>query len=177
MTDVETYKGCLSNGFKFNCGNLSERTSRDSGVFVIGKLYNMLQILDHIGYVIFVYKFCEYIIVGSSYKESYGNYYGRLLEVLKLHYHNGYDVVLFKCHWFDHTRHVRVDRNRMTTVDVRSRLNAEDVFVLASQAHQVCYVPNIANVKSPWYTVLKTKSRQVGNVEYIDEETSNDAAF
>ena len=118
------------------------------------------------------------MIVGSSYQESYGNYYGRLLEVLKLYYHNGHDVILFKCHWFDHTTHVKVDRNRITTVDVRSKLNVEDVFVLASQAHQVCYVPNITNGKSPWYTVLKTKSRQVDdNTTYDDNETYKDVAF
>ncbi|XP_074342343.1 uncharacterized protein LOC141679868 [Apium graveolens] len=109
MTDVETYNGCLCNGYKFGCGNLNERTSQNSGV----------------------------VVIGSSYKESYGNYYRRLLEVLKLHYHNGHDVILFKCHWFDHTTHVKMDINRITTVDVRSRLNVEDVFILASQAHQV----------------------------------------
>ena len=52
----------------------------------------------------------------------------------------------------------------MTTVDIKSKLNAEDVFVLASQAHQVYYAPNITNVKSSWYTVLTTKSRQVNEI-------------
>lgn len=37
MADVETYKGCLCNGYKFDCGNLNERTSQNSGVVVIGK--------------------------------------------------------------------------------------------------------------------------------------------
>ncbi|KAL8120081.1 hypothetical protein AgCh_017275 [Apium graveolens] len=150
MAGVETYKGCLCNGYKFDCGNLNERTSQNSGV----------------------------VVIGSSYKESYGNYYGRLVEVLKLHYHNGHDVILFKCHWFDHTTHVKMDRNRITTVNVRSRLNTEDVFILDSQAHQVCYVPSITNSKSPQYTVLTTKNRQLDeNLANNDNDPSSDAAF
>ncbi|XP_074326945.1 uncharacterized protein LOC141664886 [Apium graveolens] len=101
------------------------------------------------------------LIRGTSYKESYGNYYGRIKEIFKLLYHNGHKVMVFKCHWFDHTKHVKVDKHRMTTVDVKSKLNAEDVFVLASQAHQVYYAPNILNAKSSWYTVLTTKRRLV----------------
>ena len=83
------------------------------------------------------------LIVGTSYKESYENNYGRLEEVLKLNYDNGHEVVVFKCHWFDHRRQVKVDRNQITVVDIKLKLNVEDVFVLASQAHQVYYAPSI----------------------------------
>lgn len=66
----------------------------------------------------------------------------------------------------------------MTTVDVKSKLNAEDVFVLASQTHQVYYAPNITNPKSSWYTVLTTKSRQVDeSVTSKEKNTINDDAF
>ncbi|XP_074323719.1 uncharacterized protein LOC141660630 [Apium graveolens] len=147
---VESYKTCKCNGYKFACGNSNELTSSNSGV----------------------------VVIGTSYKESHGNNYGRLQEVLKLRYRNGHEIVVFKCHWFDHTRHVKIDRNRMTTVDVKSKLNAEDVFVLASQAHQVYYAPNIANPKSSWYTILTTKSRQVDeSVTSREENIFNDDAF
>lgn len=110
--------------------------------------------------------------------ESWQNNYGRLEEILELYYHNGHKVILFKCHWFDHTTHVKVDRNRMTTVDVRSTLNAEDVFILASQAHQVYYARSISNPKSPWYTVLTTKSHFI-NEEVVSKKNSvsNDEAL
>ncbi|KAL8156242.1 hypothetical protein AgCh_001369 [Apium graveolens] len=133
MFKVESYKACKCNDYKFSCAKDKELTSPNSGV----------------------------VIIRTSYNESYGNYYGRVEEVLKLFYHNGHQVIVFKCHWFDHTTHVKVDRHRMTTVDVKSKLNADDVFLLASQAHQVYYAPNISNAKSSWYTVLTTKSRQV----------------
>lgn len=147
---VESYKACKCNGYKFGCVNGNELTSSNSGV----------------------------VVIGTSYKESFGNYYGRLEEVIKLHYQNGHQVVVFKCHWFDHTRHVKVDRHRITAVDIKSKLNAEDVFVLASQAHQVYYAPNISNAKSSWYTVLTTKSRQVDESVSTKEKTKiNDDAL
>ncbi|KAL8147377.1 hypothetical protein AgCh_004908 [Apium graveolens] len=66
----------------------------------------------------------------------------------------------------------------MITVDVRSTLNAENVFVLASQANQVYYVRSISNAKSPWYTVLTTKSHFV-NEEVASKKNSlsNDDAL
>lgn len=77
---------------------------------------------------------------------------------MKLTYRNGHSIMLLKCHWFDSTRNVKVDRNRMTIVNVKSQLDAEDIFVLASQALQVYYAPNINNPNSPWYTVVTTKN-------------------
>ena len=59
-------------------------------------------------------------------------------------------------------------------MDVKSKLNAEDIFVLASQAHQVYYAPNISNTKSSWYTVLTTKSRQVDETTSPKEEKGPD---
>ncbi|KAL8117782.1 hypothetical protein AgCh_015615 [Apium graveolens] len=111
MFKVESYKVCKCSGYKFSCPNDKELTSTNSGV----------------------------VVIGTSYNETYGNYYGRVEEILKLFYHNGHQVIVFKCHWFDHTTHVKVDRHRMTTMDVKSKLNVDDVFVLASQAHQVTW--------------------------------------
>ena len=68
-----------------------------------------------------------------------------------------------------------MDRNRITTIDIKSKLNSEDVFVLASQAHQVYYAPNITNPKSSWYNVLPTKSRQINEiVSSTGKNTSED---
>ncbi|KAK1359727.1 hypothetical protein POM88_044201 [Heracleum sosnowskyi] len=56
-----------------NCVNANELTSPNSGI----------------------------VVIGTSYKESYGNYYGRVEEVLKLFYHNGHQVIVFKYHWLE----------------------------------------------------------------------------
>lgn len=108
-------------------------------------------------------------IAGTCYNEMCGNYYGKLEEVLKLTYRNGHHIMLFKCHWFDSTRNVKVDKHRMTIINVKSQLNAEDVFVLASQAAQVYYASNITNQSSPWYTVVTTKLPPPS----LDETTSS----
>ncbi|CAM8934512.1 unnamed protein product [Rhodiola kirilowii] len=51
-----------------------------------------------------------------------------------------------------------MDRNGVVSVDVKSRLKTDDVFILASQATQVYYAPNVVNPRSTWYTVVTTKS-------------------
>ncbi|KAL8116598.1 hypothetical protein AgCh_022944 [Apium graveolens] len=141
---VQSYRGCYCNGYKFPCADSNQITSPNLGICVLGTCYN----------------------------EVCGNYYRKLEEVLKLTYCNGHHIMLFKCHWFDSTRNIKVDKQRMTTVNVKSQLNAEDVFVLASQAAQVYYAPNINNQSSQWYTVVTTKPPP------LDETTSSlDDAF
>lgn len=66
---------------------------------------------------------------------------------------------------------MKVDRHQMTTVGVKSKLNSEDVFVLASQALQVYYAPNISNAKSTWYMVLTTKRWEVDESVSIQDKT------
>ena len=107
-----------------------------------------------------------------------GNYYGKLEEVVKVTYRNGYNIMLFKCHWFDSTRNVKVYKHRMTIVNVKSQLNAEDIFVLASQASQVYFAPNITSPGSPWYTVVTTKNLPLDETtssmdDALQEEVSN----
>lgn len=62
------------------------------------------------------------VVLGSCYQDSESNYYGRLQDV-----------------------GVKVDRNRITTVDIKSVLRSNDIFVLASQETQVYYAPNVVN--------------------------------
>ncbi|CAM8892655.1 unnamed protein product [Rhodiola kirilowii] len=128
---VTPFKSCICNGYKFQCGDLTKLTSSSSGVLVKGSCSTNL--LD--------------------------NYYGRLAEVVRVNYQGGYQVILFKCHWFSTSEKHRVmDRNGVVSVDVKSRLKTDDVFILASQATQVYYAPNVVNPRSTWYTVVTTKS-------------------
>ncbi|CAM8992321.1 unnamed protein product [Rhodiola kirilowii] len=143
---ITPFKACICNGYKFKCGDLTKLTSSSSGVLVQGSCYTNL--LD--------------------------NYYGRLQEVVRVNYEAGYQVILFKCHWFDTSeKHRMMDRNGVVTVDVKSRLRSDDIFILASQASQVYYAPNVVNPRSTWYTVVTTKSLP------LDETTSaaSESAF
>lgn len=46
-------------------------------------------------------------------------------------------MILFKCHWFDNYRGIKVDKTQFVTIDIISKLRENDVFILASQATQV----------------------------------------
>jgi len=56
---------------------------------------------------------------------------------------------------------VRIDKNRVVTVDITSRLRSNEVFILASQASQVYYAPSVLDPRSKIYTVVKSKSRPI----------------
>lgn len=132
---VNSYPACIVNGYRFNIDDVSEPTSVNSGV----------------------------VVLGSCYKDSTeSNYYGRLKEVIVLNYPRGKQVVTFKCNWFDNTdKGVQVDKNGVVTVNVKSKYKKADVFILASQATQVYYAPPVVkNSKTAnWYSVITTKTR------------------
>lgn len=131
------------NGFRFKCCDLADQlTSTSSGVLVLG----------------------------SCYEESMANYYGRLEEVVVLNYPGGHNIVTFKCHWFDNVKGIKVDHNKVVTVDVKSKLRSNEHFVLASQATQVYYASNVVNPKSSWYTVVKTKTRAFVDTSRVEDD-------
>ena len=107
------------NGYRFKDDDLTEMISVNSGV----------------------------VLLESCYQESESNYYGRLEEVVVLNYYRGKKVVTFRCRWFDTEKGVKVECNRIVTVDLKSKLLSNDVFVLASQATQVYYAPNVVNCR------------------------------
>lgn len=85
---------------------------------------------------------------------------------MRLSYQGGNHVYLFKCHWFDSAGSgVRVDKNRVVTIDMKSRLRSNEVFILASQATQVYYAPSILNPRSNLRTVIPIKNQP------LDEST------
>lgn len=85
--------------------------------------------------------------------------------------------MMFKCHWFDNTRNVKVDKHGITTVNVKSQLDAEDVFILASHAVQIYYAPNISTPSSPWYTVVTGKNPSSSPTTLNEKTSSLDNAF
>ena len=107
------------------------------------------------------------LVKGTSHVNALENYYGQLEEIIRLVYRGGNHVYLFKCCWFDSAGSgVRVDKNRIVSIDIKSRLRSNEVFVLASQATQVYYAPSVLNPRSNFYTVISIKNSP------LDESTT-----
>ena len=98
-------------------------------------------------------------------------YYGFLQEVIELQYDGPYKVVLFRCHWFDITNGVKVDREHgLVEVKHTSRLKNYEPFILACQANQVCYLPYASDNRErrQWWVVMKTSPKGKFGVEGAD---------
>ncbi|GJW97189.1 transposon, En/Spm-like, transposase-associated domain protein [Tanacetum coccineum] len=118
MHYVESHKGYFVNGYKLHTLKHGDgRVTHNSGV----------------------------CMKGSAYNEFESDYYGLLVEVLEVNYHdsNGrYVVVLFKCDWFEPIQGVRVNRKHdLVDIKCKSKGCQNDPFILASQAEQVYYAP------------------------------------
>ncbi|GKC92947.1 G-patch and R3H domain-containing protein [Tanacetum coccineum] len=79
---------------------------------------------------------------------------------------SGYQVTLFKCHWFDNERGIKVDGKRgLVDINIKSKLGGNDPFMLAEQAQQVYYttypVRKISRIE--WLGVCKTIARSTYN--------------
>ncbi|XP_043816100.1 uncharacterized protein LOC122724634 [Manihot esculenta] len=157
---VQSYKGYFVNGFKFHRYDCSrERKTLNSGVWVKGSCYN----------------------------EYESDYYGLLNEVLELEYFGERNkIILFKYEWFDTNRGVRVHpQHGLVEINVKLRLASSDPFILAQQAHQVCYIkyPKINKVRVDWCAVFKTKARSTYNIgpsmvnNNSNEQNSSDVAY
>lgn len=122
---------------------------------------------------------------GNNYGENELDYYGIVHEVLEVEYvgHKNH-VVLFKCHWFDPVRGVRVDaRYDIVEVNHKSRLNAYEPFILANQSQQVYYTKyptSRSKDRNDWWVVCKVKAKLYLAEVYDDESIearSNDANY
>ena len=83
--------------------------------------------------------------------------------------------VLFKCDWIDDIKGKKIDEFKMTLVNFSHLLyNDSDVsnepFILASQAEQVCYIPD--PVKSEWTVLLKMTARDLFDI-YSKNDSNN----
>ncbi|CAA3015386.1 Hypothetical predicted protein, partial [Olea europaea subsp. europaea] len=103
--------------------------------------------------------------------------YGMLTEILELELDYlgdvGNKVILFKCDWFDINGGVRVHRRfGLIELNHKKKLQTNDVFILAKQARQVYYTcfPTKARDRLDWWVVVKTKARNVPNIQGIISE-------
>ncbi|KAG8640809.1 hypothetical protein MANES_13G071916v8 [Manihot esculenta] len=111
-------------------------------------------------------------IKGSNYSSKESDYYGQLVEVLRLEY-PGLPIkwtVLFKCDWFDPTPNmgIKVDRQYIIVYVNNKR---------TSQATQVVYAsyPSKRHDKNDWWAVMKVKGRPI--VEVSDTSSKTDEPF
>ena len=86
-------------------------------------------------------------------------YYGVLIEVFCLEYTGGYQVVFFRCKWWDvdKRRGVKQDKFGFVSVNSQRLLKTDEPFVLAAQAAQVFYVNDVS--QKGWRVVLNVQPR------------------
>ncbi|WRX10358.1 protein of unknown function DUF4216 - like 1 [Theobroma cacao] len=133
---IKCYKGYFVNGFKFHTLDYGEnRKIMNSGVCIKGSFHN-----DH-----------------------ERDFYGILVDIIELEYFGmGNRVVLFKCHYFDIEKGIKVDPlHGLVEIKYNSILATNEPFVLVAQAHQVYYssYPSTKRNRYDWWAIFKTKAR------------------
>jgi hypothetical protein len=105
-------------------------------------------------------------------------YYGRVEEIYELEFYgsNPPKVVIFKCHWFDPNKVRREDKIGLVEIQRDSKLNCEDVYIVAQQATQVYYMSYPCTSKNAqklqgWDVVYKVSPR--GRAPVPNEEDYN----
>ena len=104
------------------------------------------------------------------------DYYGVVIDIIELDYHNGRKVILFEYDWFDvKSKRFRTkkDEFEFTLVNCEHRLPHVDSFILGSQATKVFYVQD--PIDTDWLIATKTKPRDVYNMLDTDIEDPNTA--
>ncbi|CAH9070085.1 unnamed protein product, partial [Cuscuta europaea] len=145
---VTSCSGYIVNGYRFHIQS-RERTLRtqNSGVVVMGNSGNGHENID---------------------------YYGVVIEILEMQYHEGNRVVLFRCKWWDvhdKVRGIKTDEYGFVSVNPNKQLKTIEPFILASQARQVFYVTYNAN--KGWQLVVKNRPHIFCDMEDDDNDKSN----
>jgi hypothetical protein len=116
-------------------------------------------------------------VKGSCYDDNECDYYRMLEEVVRLKYLGSKcKVFMFKCHWYDTRRGIRMHRsNGLVEIKHTSRLYGNEDFVLAQQCQQVSNTCPPDNKSSEWWTIIKTTTRSRYNVdmsEFIEDDNN-----
>nr|GFB91457.1 hypothetical protein [Tanacetum cinerariifolium] len=149
LNSVNSYSGCIVNGYKFHTQTREEnRACQNSGVVVRG---------DH----------------GSSMI-----YYFRILqEVLEVVYLGGNKrVLVFKCEWFkvDNANGLQVDKESgSTSVNTSRKWYVDQPYILVSQAKQAFYVPDLKLGRN-WSVSLEVVDASTAYDDSTDDEFSDD---
>lgn len=147
--EVTCYKKYITNGFRFHVQSEDKsKTSQNCGVMVRGT---------------------------SSYGDDGDNYYGVLQEIIELEF-LGDDTrfSMFNCIWYDIHKGIKIDKFKTVSIDTHSKQKTYEPFIFSWQSEQVCYIPNVSGKSTDWYTVLRTKARDVIDVSEKDLDTYQD---
>lgn len=93
-------------------------------------------------------------------------WYGVLKRIITLEFPDEKEVVLFECEWFDvpganrtKSRGFNKDQYGIIDIDTTLRRYADEPYILATQAEQVCYVKTAK--RANWCSVLRLKPRNL----------------
>ena len=147
-TYVKRYDGYFVNGYYFDTDQGNRGKSYNSGVCLRGNAYG---------------------------ETTQNNYYGVLEEIWELTYKE-HKVVLFKCRWFDNRSMQVHPKTGLVQIKHKSRAYKDDPFILASMAHQVCYLPYVSTSKDhkDWWVVVTTIARSRIEASNTDENIDVD---
>lgn len=156
LLEIETYSGCIINGYKFHSiSHGTQRTTMNSGVCIKGAVYN----------------------------NDEQDFYGRLLEVCVLEY-PGLPIkkaIMFKCEWFDSSASGTLvhPEFKLVSINHTRRYKKYEPFVLANQADQVyfCSYPSTNQARKDWWEVCKVKPRFNVEVPCEASKSTLDQAF
>ncbi|PRQ48023.1 hypothetical protein RchiOBHm_Chr2g0106121 [Rosa chinensis] len=144
---AHTYTGCIVDGVRFHTKDLDDRrTTQNSGIYVPG------------------------VFVGGTH-----DYYGVLLNIVRLRYVDMHHIFLFKCKWFNTDETKRDARKRVQRDYNLMSINSsfvwyeDEPFILASEAHQVFYLDDY-KLGPEWKVVQKVQMRHVWDVPEVDDE-------
>lgn len=140
--NAKRYKKFVGNGFRFRTISVdNKKKTQNSGVIVTAK---------------------------TTTNED-RTYYGQLVDIIELSYHEDRKVVFFKCKWVQGSA-IKEDEYGITIVNSKQFKYTKEPFILASQSLQVFYVENPR--EKGWKAAIKVVPRDFFNMK--DEERSTD---
>ncbi|BBN69209.1 hypothetical protein Prudu_819S000200 [Prunus dulcis] len=103
------------------------------------------------------------------------DFYGKLTTVVQLLYKDRYQVIMFKCRWFDSNPNrpgsVKIDHG-LLSVNINRTWYDDGLYILANMATQIVYLDDL-KAGSNWKVVQKIDHRNVYAIPELDP-TDND---
>ncbi|BBG96738.1 hypothetical protein Prudu_005627 [Prunus dulcis] len=104
------------------------------------------------------------------------DFYGKLTNVVQLLYKDRYQVIMFKCRWFDSNPNrpgsVKIDHG-LLSVNINRTWYDDNPYILANMATQIVYLDD-PKAGSNWKVVQKMDHRNVYAIPELDGNTDND---
>ncbi|KAI5323364.1 hypothetical protein L3X38_032436 [Prunus dulcis] len=103
------------------------------------------------------------------------DFYGKLTTVVQLLYKDRYQVIMFKCLWFDSNPNrpgsVKIDHG-LLSVNINRTWYDDDPYILANMATQIVYLDD-PKAGSNWKVVQKMDHRNVHAIPELDPTDNN----